>query len=281
MDFKNFLHEQEMNECVVAAVRLKDHIYLAKNRDRGYKAKVEVHHELINGVEIMVWFDTDTDWSEGMNEYGIGLVNSSLLVVKDEKEAKEAKNGVKKKKMTTDGLKIRKALSHKNLQDVIDTLLGKNNGGKAVSGQTIVSDGKDVYVLEIPKKYPPTVTKVPQDSLVTVRTNHGLHHKKVGYITGKKKESSHSRLRLAQENLEKAKNPKNILDLLRKKSSDDPFLNPYRTRTDFNMQTTGQILLDLTHKTVTIRMDRKEGQYMGLKNKLPDSHKPKIKLHVI
>ena len=32
--------------------------------------------------------DVDTDWSEGMNEFGIGLVNSALFVKRDEKEKK-------------------------------------------------------------------------------------------------------------------------------------------------------------------------------------------------
>ena len=36
--------------------------------------------------------DVDTDWSEGMNEFGIGLVNSALFVKRDEKEKKLKKS---------------------------------------------------------------------------------------------------------------------------------------------------------------------------------------------
>ena len=41
-----------LNECVIAGVKLEDTIVLAKNRDRGYKAKIELVHEIVDGVEI-------------------------------------------------------------------------------------------------------------------------------------------------------------------------------------------------------------------------------------
>ena len=75
-----------IEECTIAAVRLNDGIVLAKNRDRGYIAKMQVVHEIVDNVEMVYWRDIDTDWSEGMNEHGFGIVNSSLLVRQDEKE---------------------------------------------------------------------------------------------------------------------------------------------------------------------------------------------------
>ena len=65
-----------------------DTMYIVTNliNGSGYKARVEVIHEIVEGVEMLYWRDIDTDWSEGMNEYGIGIVNSSLLVREDEKE---------------------------------------------------------------------------------------------------------------------------------------------------------------------------------------------------
>ena len=73
-----------IKECTIAAVRINDGVVLAKNRDRGYKARVEIIHDIVNDVEMVYWRDIDTDWSEGMNEFGIGIVNSSLLVAQDE-----------------------------------------------------------------------------------------------------------------------------------------------------------------------------------------------------
>ena len=80
------IKKERLLECVVAGVRLGDGIVLAKNRDRGYDAKMEIVHEVVDNVEMVYWHDIDTDWSEGMNEFGIGIVNSSLMVGDDEKE---------------------------------------------------------------------------------------------------------------------------------------------------------------------------------------------------
>ena len=277
MDFKNFINQ--IDECVVSAVDLPQGLVLAKNRDRGYKAKVEILHELIEGTEVVLWYDTETDWSEGMNEHGIGIVNSSLLVIKDEKESKEStRNGVKKKKMTTDGKRIRKALTYSKIEDVVECLLGNKNGGTPLTGQTIVSDGKETYVLEIARKYEPIIEK--SNKKIIVRTNHGIHHTGLGYTRGKKKDSSHSRMELAQEKLQSAKNPMDVLNILKKKYVQDPFLNPYRIKNDYNMQTTGQILLNLGGKEVIVRMDGKQGELMGVKNLLPKGYKAKVKVTI-
>lgn len=91
------IENQIVSECTIVGVRLDDGVVLVKNRDRGYKGKVEIIHELINGVEVVYWRDVDTDWSEGMNEYGIGIVNSSLLVAQDEKEGKSVEKERKEK----------------------------------------------------------------------------------------------------------------------------------------------------------------------------------------
>lgn len=280
INFKDWFN-QSLNECVIASIMLNDNFVLVKNRDRGYKAKVEIVHEIINGTEVVYWHDMDTDWSEGINEFGIGIVNSSLLVRKDEKEGKEVndkkdKQIPKKKSDKSDGRKIRHGLSFANTKDVIDFIANEKD---SLKGQTLISDGKKSYVLEITKKYKPVIK--PIDDKITVRTNHGVYHKDVGYTVGKKKLSSHTRMELAQDNLKDAKNSKEILDALKEKRNDDPFLNPYRIKNPFNMQTTGQIYLDLKNKQVIIRMDKEQGIFKGINNKLPKGYKPKIKLKII
>ena len=85
-----------ITECVVVGIRLEDGVVLAKNRDRGYKANVEIIQKLVDGVEVVYWRDVDTDWSEGMNEFGIGIVNSSLMVKQDEKEGKKGQTPKKR-----------------------------------------------------------------------------------------------------------------------------------------------------------------------------------------
>ena len=50
---------------------------IGKNRDRNYTPKLKVVREISgNGIEVCYVQDQDTDWSEGMNSNGIGLVNS-------------------------------------------------------------------------------------------------------------------------------------------------------------------------------------------------------------
>ena len=60
-----------------------------------------------NGVELCYMVDQDTDWSEGMNSNGIGLVNSALFVKRDEKDFDKTK---KNKAPSKDGIIIRHAL---------------------------------------------------------------------------------------------------------------------------------------------------------------------------
>ena len=49
------LNEQLIQECTIAAVKLDDGNIIAKNRDRGYLAKMEIVHEIVDDVEVMYW----------------------------------------------------------------------------------------------------------------------------------------------------------------------------------------------------------------------------------
>ena len=286
--------QNTLNECTVAGVRLKDGIVLAKNRDRGYTAEMEMVHELLDNVEIAYWHDIDTDWSEGMNEFGIGIVNSSLMVNDDEKEsdkikaAKEEKSHNKDKKMSpkhaTDGAKIRQVLCQKNLRDAVKVLISTTGDGsskfKGVSGESIISDGKEIYVIEHSSVDTPVIKKLKDDRKVVVRTNHGIFHKDLGYQSGPKKESSESRLELAKEHLKNAKTDQDVIDLMKKKYKKNPILNPYRTDNKFHMQTVGQIMMNCDKKEITIRLDKKHGEYTGMENLLPKDYEPKIKIKI-
>jgi hypothetical protein len=294
---KNILREhielKTLVECTIAGVRIDDGIVLAKNRDRGYKANVEIIHELIDDVEVVYWRDIDTDWSEGMNEFGIGIVNSSLLVVEDEKEGKgvkkerrqvdKIKDKTSKKKFAADGGKIRKALSYKTLPKVIKSIIsytGEDKNDVGLKGETIVSDNKNIYVVEMTRKHAPVIKKLKEDSKLVVRTNHGIYQKGAGYTKGEKRKSSVSRMELAKKHLEDVKTDIEIIDRLKEKYDEDPFLNPYRTKNMYNMTTVGQIMMNLEKKEVTVRMDNEMGEFKGIENKLPKGYEPKIKIKV-
>ena len=283
-----------LKECTIAGVRLSDGIVLAKNRDRGYDAKMEIVHEIVNNVEIVYWHDIDTDWSEGMNEFGIGVVNSSLMVGDDEKETdkvekkrEEKANNKDKSKNTqhaTDGAKIRQVLVQKNIRDAVKVLISTKGDGssefKGVSGESIISDGKDIYVVEHSSIDVPIIRKLKGDRKVVVRTNHGIYHKHLGYQSGPKEVSSHSRLQLAKDNLQTAKKDQDVIDLMKKKYEENPMLNPYRTDNKFHMQTVGQIMMNCDTRTVTVRMDNEHGKLETVENLLPKGYEPKIKIEI-
>ena len=185
---KDYFESKRLDECTIVGVRLDDGIVLAKNRDRGYKANVEIIHKLIDGVEVVYWRDVDTDWSEGLNEYGIGIVNASLTVTQDEKEGKEVlkykKEGKTKKKFSADGGKIRRALKYKEIREVVKSLIsyvGEDKKDVGLKGETIVSDGKEIYVIELTSKHTPIIKKIKDDTKLVVRTNHGIHQKDAGH----------------------------------------------------------------------------------------------------
>jgi hypothetical protein len=284
-----YLEPKVLVECTIAAVKLDDGIILAKNRDRGYKARVEIIHELIDDIEVVYWRDLDTDWSEGMNEFGIGIVNSSLMVTQDEKEGKGVekertlKDKTTKKKFAADGGKIRKALGYKTLPKVIKSLIsysGEDKKDVGLKGETIVSDSDDIYIIELTRKHSPIIKKLKDEKKVIVRTNHGIYHKDAGYTKGEKKESSHKRYELAKKHLGDVKTDQEVIDRLKQKYDKDPFLNPYRTKNMYNMQTTGQIMMNLNKKEVTVRMDNEMGEMTGIENRLPKDYTPKIKIKV-
>jgi len=286
--------KERLLECVVAGVRLGDGIVLAKNRDRGYDAKMEIVHEVVDNVEMVYWHDIDTDWSEGMNEFGIGIVNSSLMVGDDEKETDKVekkreekadnKDKSKNPQHATDGAKIRQVLTQKNIRDAIKVLISTRGDGssefKGVSGESIVSDGKSIYVVEHSSVDVPVIRKLKNDKKVIVRTNHGIYHKHLGYQSGPKEQSSHSRMDLAKNHLQHAKTDQDVLDLMKKKYKDNPFLNPYRTDNKFKMQTVGQIMMNCDTKTVTVRMDNEHGKLETIENLLPKGYEPKIKIKI-
>jgi hypothetical protein len=286
------IKKQRLSECTIVGVRLGDGIVLAKNRDRGYDAKMEIVHEVLDNVEMVYWHDVDTDWSEGMNEFGIGIVNSSLMVHDDEKEGdkveKKREDGELAKGKTpqhaTDGAKIRQVLTQKNIRDAIKVLISTKGDGssefKGVSGESIVSDGKNIYTIEHSSVDTPVIKKLKEGKKVIVRTNHGIYHKHLGYQHGAKEESSRKRLELAKENLQGAKTEQDVIDLMKKKYEDNPFLNPYRTNNFWKMQTVGQIMMNCETKTVTVRMDGEHGKLETVENLLPKGYEPKIKIDI-
>ena len=278
-------NESVIKECVIAKLSVDGKTILAKNRDRGYKAKIELVHELIDGVEVVYLHDKLTDWSEGMNEYGIGIVNASLQVEFDEKEGDLAKQNIDKgkaPKVSHDGLKIRTALSKKRLSETIRSVVnfvGKDMKDVGIKGQTIVSSKKHSFIIEMTSKHLPVIKTIKLED-VLVRTNHGIEYPGTGYTSGVKRASSVSRMDIAKKELEKVKDEKDVLDTLSKQYTKDNFLNPYRRKNKYNMETTSQLMMNLNDLEVHLRWDIDFSEFDGIVDRLPKGHTPKIKIFV-
>jgi len=284
-----------IEECTIAAVRLNDGIVLAKNRDRGYVAKMQVVHEIVDGVEMVYWRDIDTDWSEGMNEYGFGIVNSSLLVRQDEKEGdkvnkKQSKgddklinDATEKKVNASDGAKLRKALTYTKMRDIIKSIISYDAGDKkkvGVKGETFVASPRNIFVIEMTSKDSPIIHKFDKNEKVDVRTNHGISHEQAGYTHGIKKKSSHMRMKYAKEHLKDVTTDQEVIDRMKEQYDKNKFFNPYRMKNQYNMSTVGQIMMNLEKKEITIRMDNEMGRFEGIDNRLPKNYTPKIKIKI-
>jgi len=258
--------------CIIVSKSIDGSKILAKNRDRAYKPSLEIIHTIIDGVEVAYLRDTITDWSEGMNEYGIGLVNTALMVGYDENEKKIVKKGGKPSK---DGNKIRKALSQKTIRETIKSAISFDGG---IKGHTFIATPTKTICIETTSKHNPKYEMHGSEDVI--RTNHGHLHYGAGYTKGPDYLSSKLRKISAEKMMKRAKKVDDILPLMGKKLyKHDSNLNMMR---DTNkMFTSSQLLLDLTNKVLklTYRQNQIE-MFEGIKRELPNGYTPKIKIVV-
>jgi hypothetical protein len=267
--------------CVIASLYLENQSILVKNRDRKYIADVEVIHELRNGVEVLYIHDIGTDWSEGINEFGIGITNATLMVNQDEREGVVIKK--RKNSISNDGAKIRQALSLNNIHDTVDYLTNyknKNKDHNGLKGITYICNKNKKYVIEGTLKHQPIITQYPIENLI-VRTNHGIIHPDAGYTKGIKRKSSVSRLDISNKELSKVNKIDEVLNVLSQQYTKDNFLNPYRRQSEYQIFTTGQILMNLNTLTLQYRPDDIYCKYIGYNNLLPEGYDSKLKFELL
>ena len=268
------IFDKEIDECLAVAKKFGDDIVLGKNRDRNYNPNLKVVRELSGyGVEICYVVDQDTDWAEGMNSEGIGIVNSALFVKRDEKDYDKAK---KKKAMSKDGVRIREALQHKTLQKAVKSLITYQEG---IKGHTIVSDGKKVVIKENPSRVEPSVTIHDIEASPIVRANHGVQHPEQGYQRGPQKESSQLRA-------------KNALDILSKEEDYKKFFPAFYNhtqdrgakfdlvRSQNKLWTSSQLMMNLNKREVTLYLIPGAVKFLGIENTLPKDYNSQIKLKI-
>lgn len=228
-----------------------------KNRDRNYIPEISFKKKNTNGVEILYFWDNITQYCEGMNSAGIGVLSASLMVFDDEKEIE-----VRTKEPSKDGKKIKKALTNTSVKEVVKSLVDQK-----LPGNTLVFDRETMVLIEgcwkpggyADRDYACKVREIPKDQTV-VRTNHGVWLEWSGYQRGKSagedlsRISSESRKKIAEFVVAKAKDPEDILDGLTLNFTGDGQLNALRTSTKTKkMRTTSQIMIIPKEKTMYVR----------------------------
>lgn len=261
-----------LNECIIVASTIGDNVILAKNRDRPYKPELEIIRRVVNGVELAVLHDKTTGWVEGINAHGIGLVNSTLMVRRDETEKKRVRVTGKK---SPDGDRVLHALSHNSLKGAIMSAV-KYDGG--LEGHTIVANATDGVIIEQTSKHNASIIALDMED-VTVRTNHGHIHTDAGYTEGIKYLSSRIRKYSAEHQIDTVTEYHEVARALRARQYDNPLLNMVRNAE--KMFTSSQIVMNLTTLEMMVYIfESKVEKFHGLKNELPTGYTPKIKIKV-
>jgi len=266
-----------ITECIIVSKEVGDKFILAKNRDRAYKPKLEVVHTIIDGMEVAYLHDIVTDWSEGMNANGIGVVNSALLVGHDEAEKKLVK---KSGKPGPDGDKMRNIIKQPNLKEALKAALtykGKSN--LSLKGHTFISSPKKMISIETTSKHKPDV-KLHNVEHPVVRTNHGHVFTDAGYTEGEKYLSSKMRKISAKKTVEKVTDWTQIARAMRKEFfPKESQLNMRRQSKE--MFTSSQTIMNLTDRILHIEyFPDKVELFEGIRTELPKGYQPKIKIEI-
>lgn len=240
--------------CVVVAVYSESvgSWILGKNRDRPYKPKIRIRKSFRNGVERLYLWDERTRYTEGVNEFGIGIISASVMVKDDEAEGgTAAKEGIKQRTFySPDGLRIRTALFEKTLDETLEKLIELE-----IPGNTILADKDRCIILEgafenleDQENYVYKSKEVLKNQVV-VRTNHGILLDWTGYKADVPEQadarfSSETRYEKVAEKLVYAQNLNDVMEILSTEDDINPQLNPLRRDTKrLSMRTTGQIFV--------------------------------------
>tara|TARA_B100000700_G_scaffold200561_1_gene220674 strand:+ start:77845 stop:78858 length:1014 start_codon:yes stop_codon:yes gene_type:complete len=262
-----------LSECVVAAGQTQGQNVLAKTRDRNYKPEVKIIRELLDdGTEIVYMIDLKTGFLEGMNNHGVGILNSTLMVYEDENPLE---HGTQKDY----GKIIKKALKSKNSEKAVEILC---NSGEGVEGHTFVGCPDFLHSVERTKHHDSIVSRLNPLSNFEVRTNHGNYYPSAGY-TEKEKPDDYLSSKIRKATVELSLSGINdysqiARSLLSRKFNKDSNKNTLR-RTN-NLRTTSQITMNLPKREFLFYVFPSECKFLGLEDLTPVDHQPSIKIRM-
>ena len=266
--------------CVILCTKINGKQILAKNRDRLKKPSIEIVHEIVNGIEVAYIRDKTSGWIEGMNENGLGLVNSTLNKRDDKIKHKRT---FKKKG-------IYKVLTEKNIGKKFYDIINDSKNGYILEGHTILFYDDELIHFENNKENNCVVEKIKNNQ---VYSNYGVNLPQEGYIKGNKGMSAFLRCNIIKKELKD-----NKIDSIEKLSeimntnykNINPRFHPYRSKqytqkknikldpSNFSVSTTGQLIFNMTDLIFTYYNDIHNSKGVKYNNKLPKDYTPKIRI---
>ena len=294
--------------CVIFCKIVNGKYIFFKNRDRTYNSSIKIVREIKNGIELAYINDLKSGWVEGINEYGIGIINSTF---KYKSQASKLNFFLKNKIHVHDhvkGQKIYNALLCKTLDEVVNYLFkqksnetfllyGKNVDGNEypVEGHTFIFSNQGGYHVECTKENKYIINKVFNNE---VYTNHGLQFPEEGNIKGIKGLSSVLRKYICEYELinNEIYDPENLFPIMSKNYYNlNPSFHLYRDRF-FNMYllnnfqtiytifkpilTVSQMLINPNEKEIVINLDKNNGKLVKIENRLPSNYVSKINIKI-
>ena len=263
-------------------------LIMAKNRDLPYNPEINIIHEILNGVEVVYMMDKRNGWIEGLNEYGTGMVNSSVL----EDFHHYNDYNMKENKM------YRALIGKQNKTQLFDQLLKKCDTKYILEGHTLIAHENKMYHLENSCLNHHVLKPISPSTKYKVFSNHGIYLPKEGLTDGRGGVSSFLRRELTKSELEdffknrptvKCDDNKlydELSGILNKNYVNVNYrFHPYRPKTKISdntiiVNTSAQLLLNITNKEFIYFKDTNYTEKVNYINKLPNNYVPKIRVMI-
>jgi len=288
--------------CVIFCKIINGKYIFFKNRDRPFISPIKIVQEIKNGIELAYMKDLKSGWVEGMNEYGIGIINTTF---KHKSNKLNLEHILKNNKYdSVKGQKIHNALLCKTVDEVVNYLFtqksnetfllyGKNVDGNEypVEGHTFVFSREAGYHVECTKENKYIINKVFDNE---VYTNHGIHFPKEGMYGL----ASVLRKYICEYELinNEIPDPENLFSIMNKNYYNlNPSFHLYRGRF-FNMHsfnnfqtvfkifkpvlTVSQLLINPSENEIVINIDKNNGKLVQVENRLPSNYVSKINIKI-
>lgn len=275
--------KKPIRECIIIGGQVTGGHVLGKARDRNYRPHLEIIRDLTDdGVEVVYIHDKDTNYLEGMNSHGIGIINAALLVSEDEDAANKFWGRRKKKGTSHDGPRIARALTFPKLSQVIKSLVGYDTGLK---GHTFVGNPTSLYSIEMTSKHNPVVKKLDPSTGFDVRTNHGEDHGNAGYTPKGFPEdyvSSKVRKAAAAAAIADLEDYEEIMPSLATQQfePDSNYNTMRKVDGKDGMRTSSQVLMHLDNLELLCYLIPGECTFEGIVDNTPDDYDPVIKINI-